>query len=620
MVETPIEQKPIEKDTVSFHFVSKIDEFNCMEYSNDDVIQLIVKTIIYKRGTIEEKFKILKEDPRIKKYSEYIFLNIFKRTLNVLEIRKKKKMLELEEKKYIRHIILNLITENGKLNKNEAFKIVKTKIFLDTPNFDAEIFKIINSVKERNIILAKFSIPTYLLPKKKSMYLIERKNEFILGSGPKYLNISSPVMFYNKKKIFGIGIIHSIFKEGIINNIYNILPINLITNDNMVHTEYIAECEYPVKNVPFCVISHEEQDFITKQLTGIIDHIYLGPRLVGDQLLKSSSDSFVWYKLSYESLLDMFEKRLILYGVPSSAKSILGVQFLRFLAMKDRKVIAIAPNNPNLAKFGLKLQSIGKSNPNWDLENISLKYLKKYGDAPVSNYDFIELGENNLMPDIETLNKRTVLTLINEVTESVQIKNIVALELVSNTITNVLRRASNESLLDPKDFQSNQVKALKRMANILLKWQSIGIKIDLKDEIFSDKNKSVGFYVNSELFLPELTYILMAEIFFNSEPCFDIKGEGLILMVDEIPLLMNLEGVLIKSQHLGNLFTQINKQGRNMGILLGSIIQDYTSKIQTNFLQQNLNDYSNFHLIIKNKKRLIKINNEYVLVPPVTNI
>ena len=77
MVETPIEQKQIEKDTVSFHFMSKIDEFNCMEYSNDFIIQLIVKTIIYKRGTIEEKFKILKEDPRIKKYSEHTFLNIF---------------------------------------------------------------------------------------------------------------------------------------------------------------------------------------------------------------------------------------------------------------------------------------------------------------------------------------------------------------------------------------------------------------------------------------------------------------------------------------------------------------------------------------------------------------
>ena len=620
MVETSDKDKIMIKDSESFHLISKIDDFNCLEYSNDAIIQLIIKIIIYKRGTIQEKFNKIKDDPRFKKYPQYTLLNIFKSILKVLEIRKNKELLNPEEKKYIRHIILNLITENGKLNKNEAYKIVKTKLFLNTSKFDTEIFEIINSVKERNINLKKFLIPKYLLPKKKTMFLIERKNEYILGSGPKYLNISNPVLFFNKKKIFGIGLIHSIFKEGEINNIYNILPITLVTNDNMVHAENINECEYPVKNVPFCVISHEDQEYISKKLIGDSDNIYLGPRVVGDQLLKSSSNSFVWYKLSYNSLLDMFEKRLILYGVPSSAKSILGVQLLRFLSKKHRKVIAVAPHNPNLAKFGLSLKSIGGSNPEWDLENFSLRYLNKYGGDQLDHYKFIELGEKNYMPDIQRLSKRTILAIINEVTESTQIKNIVALEMVNSSITEILEKASKEILLDLDDFQQNQIKALKRLANILLKWQSIGSKIDLKDFIFSKHIKSIGFYINSELFLPELTFILMAEIFFNSKPCFNIKGEGLFLMVDEIPLLMSMEGVLINGRYLGNLFRQINKQGRNMGILLGAITQDYTNKIQNHFLPQNLIDYSSFHLIIKNKKRFIKINNEYILVPPVTNI
>jgi len=91
-------------------------------------------------------------------------------------------------------------------------------------------------------------------------------------------------------------------------------------------------------------------------------------------------------------------------------------------------------------------------------------------------------------------------------------------------------------------------------------------------------------------------------------------------MVDEIPLLASTDGVLIKGKNIGQIFTQINKQGRNMGILLGNIIQDYTSKIQHQFLPQVLEEYCVFHLNVKNKRRIIKRNNELILIPPVTNI
>ena len=608
----------VQKDK-GYQFISNFNECNCLEFSNNQTIQILTKKIIYRRGFLNAKFDNIKQDQRFKNYDVNRLYQIFLNVVKVLERRKLKQFLTKEEKNYIYHITLNNLNENGKLNKNELFKIIKTKLFLDTPKFDSEIFKIINSVKERNIELKGFSVPKYLLPKKSGMYLIERKNEFILSLGPKYLNIGSHVLFYNKMKIFGIGFINSIYKEGIISNTYKILPILLVTNDNMVHMENINECEYPVKNVPFCVISYEESENIFKQFTSTADFISLGARLIGDKVLKKTSDSILWYDLSYESLLEMFEKRLIILGPPSAGKSILGVQLLRFLGNKKRKVIAIAPSNPNLAKFGLPLKSIGKNNPNWDLDNISLEYMNKYKSDKLDNFCQIVLGEHHYMPDIEKLSKKTILSLINEVTGSIQMKNIIALELVNHSIIEVLQMAHNETLIKEEDFQQNQIKALKRVATILLKWQNIGTKTNLKESIYSNDNP-LGFHIDSELFLPELVFILMAEVFYNAKPCFDIKSEGLFLMVDEIPLLMNSEGVLIKGQDLGRIFKQINKQGRNMGILLGCIIQSYSKKIQTQFLPQSLEEYHTLHLDVKNKKRIIKLNNEYILVPPVSNI
>ena len=599
--------------------ISSINQFNCLEFSSNKIIHLLVKIIIFKRGTLREKYFSFIEDPRFSNYDQDTLYHIFTNIAKILETRKLKKKLNPDEEKFIYHIALNLINENGKLNKNEVYKLIKAKLFLDTEKFDSKIFEILNSVKERTINPAFFSIPQFLLPNKSGMYLNERKNNFILATGYKYLNLNSHILFFHKRKVLGIGFIHSIYKEGVINNIYRILPMVIISNDNAVHTEGLEECEYPVKNVPFCVITYIESENILDFLQNTKEYLSIGARLVGDQLLKKDKNSILWYNVSYETLLDMFEKRLIIYGSPSSGKSILSVQILRYLVQKGRKVISIAPSNPNLSKFGLPLKSIGDSNPKWDLDNFSQKYLEKYDSSELVNFSQIRIGENYYMPDIEKLSKKTIISLINEVTGSVQIKNIIALEMVDRPILDILQLSKNEKLLDPEDFQQNQIKTLRRLANILLKWQSIGKKIDLKSEIFSN-NDSIGFYIDSELFLPELVYITLTEIFFNSRPCFDIKNEGLFLMVDEIPLLMSSEGVLINGQNLGRIFNQINKQGRNMGILLGSIIQDYTRKIQSQFLPMSLEDYSTFHLIVKNKKRLIKINNEYIIIPPITNI
>lgn len=614
------ERLSYEKEENTYLSISMITENNCLEFSNNKLIQILTKFIIFKRGTLKEKLESIKEDPRFKNYDNSLLLNIFKKLINTLNARKTKVNLNPDEKKFAYHIALNLITKKGKLNRNEVLKIIKTKLFLNTSNLDSEIFKIINSVKERVIVLDKFSIPKYLLPKKSSMYLIEKNKNFLLGLGPKYLHINSHILFFNKTKIFGLGIIHSINKEGIINNTYKILPLVIITNDNFVHIEDLSECEFPIKNIPFSVITAEENENIISQLIGVKDFISLGARLVGNQVVKKTSNSILWYNLNYESLLDMFEKRLVIYGTPSSGKSILGIQILRYIGNKKRKVIAIAPNNPNLAKFGLPLKNIGPSNPKWDLENIGVKYLNKYGNSKLENYTLITLGEDFFMPDIENLSKKTILSLINEVTGSVQIKNIIALEMVDYNILEILKMAADETLLKQEDFQQNQIKALKRVAKILLKWQKIGNKINLKEKIFSNEILSLGFFIDSNLFLPELVYILMAEIFYNSKPCFDIKQDGLFLMIDEVPLLMSEEGVLIKGKHLGRIFAQINKQGRNMGILLSCIIQDYNKKIQNYFLPNSLEEYCIFHLNVKNKRRVIKINKEFILIPPVTNI
>ena len=604
----------------SFTLLSSINTVNCLEFSNNPYIQIITKSIIYRLGTSKEKIEKILEDPRFKSFDQNFLSSLFNKVEQVIDTRKSKYTLSVEEVNFIKHIALNLINERGKINKNEAFKLIKTKLFLGTSKFDTDIFRILNTVNERNIDLSKIQIPNYMLPKKGIMYLVERNNQFILATGPKFLNVNSHVLFFNMKKIFGIGLIYSIDKEGIISNNYNILPFAIITNDNVIHTDDLHECEYPVKNVPFCVISHEDSEILLKQLSNVHDFISIGARLVGDKLLKKTTNSVLWYDLSLEELLDMFEKRLILKGPPSSGKSVLGIQILRYIAMKNRKVIAIAPNNPNLAKFGLPLKNIGDSNHKWDLDNFSKEYLRKYGDQQINNYSLITLGENDFMPDIETLNKKTTINLINEVTGSVQIKNVVALEMVNRSILEILQMAVNETLLEPDDFQQNQIKTLRRIASILLKWQDVGQKINLRETIYSNDNNSLGFYINSDLFLPELTYILMAEIFFNSSPCFDIKRDGFFLMVDEIPLLASTDGVLIKGKNIGQIFTQINKQGRNMGILLGNIIQDYTSKIQHQFLPQVLEEYCVFHLNVKNKRRIIKRNNELILIPPVTNI
>ena len=604
----------------SFTLLSSINNLNCLEFSNNPYVQVIAKSVIYKNRTSKEKVEEILEDPRFKSYDQNFLSSLFNKIEQVIDIRKSKHTLSVEEVNFIKHIALNLINERGTINKNETLKLIKTKLFLDTPKFDPDIFRVLNTVNERNIDLSKFQFPNYILPKKGNMYLIERKNQFILATGPKFLNVNSHVLFFNMKKIFGIGLIYSIDKEGIISNNYNILPIAIITNDNVIHTDDIHECEYPVKNVPFCIISHEDSEILLKQLSNTHDFISIGARLIGDNLLKKTTNSVLWYDLSLEELLDMFEKRLILKGPPSSGKSILGIQILRHFAMKNRKVIAIAPNNPNLARFGLPLKNIGASNPKWDLDNFSKEYLVKYGDKQINDYSLITLGETDFMPDIGTLNKKTIINLINEVTGSVQIKNVIALEMVSRSILEILQLALNETLLDHNDFQQNQIKTLRRIASILLKWQDVGQKINLREIIHSNNNNSLGFYINSELFLPELTYILLAEIYYNSSPCFDIKRDGFFLMVDEIPLLASTNGVLIKGQNIGQIFTQINKQGRNMGILLGTIIQNYTSKIQNQFLPQVLEEYCVFHLDVKNKRRIIKRNNELILIPPITNI
>lgn len=604
----------------SFLPLTKMNEFNCLEFSNNKIIQILTKIIIFKRGTMVDKFEEIKIDTRFSNYEHSFLLNLLRRIESVLKEREKKTGLNPEEEKFIIHLVLNLINNKGRLNKNEALKIIKTKLFLNTSKFDSNIFKIINSIKERKISLDKYAIPKFILPKETGMYLIEKKNEFLLGLGPKFLNINSHILFFNEQKLFGIGLIHSINKEGIINNHYNILPFLVITNDNVIHSQDLDECVYPVKNIPFCVITYEQSESIIRQITGTKEYVTLGARLVGDQLLKKSSNSLLWYNLSYAELLDMFEKRLIIYGTPSSGKSILGIQILRFLSNKNRRVISISPNNPNLSKFGLSLKSIGVSNPKWDLEDLGSKYIKKYGKEKLESFSQITLGEEFFMPNIENLNKKTIIALINEVTGSVQVKNIIALEMVDRSLLEILNMAIDETLLDPDDFQQNQIKTVKRIANILLKWQSIGNKINIKELLISKDKTSLGFYINSELFLPELVFIILAEIFYNSKPCFDIKSDGFFLMIDEIPLLMTSDGVLIKGKNIGRIFTQINKQGRNMGILLGSIIQDYTRNIQKHFLPLNLNDYSKLHLFVKNKRRIIKINNEIILIPPVTNI
>jgi len=604
----------------SFLSIYMINEENFLEFSNNKILQIITKILIFKKVTITEKFENIKEDSRFKKLEPHYLSRIFKKIVNILNKRSNKTSLNPHERKFIKHITRNLITERGKLNKNEALKIIRTKLFLNTALLNEEIIKILNSIELRIIDLEKYSIPKYILPKNSNMYLIEKKNNHLLGVGPKFIHINSHVLFFNKYRIFGLGLLHSISKEGVINNFYKIIPFLIITNDNAIHTEDLLDCEFPVKNVPFCVINPEESEYILNQISEVKEFVSLGGRLVGDQLMKKSTNSILWYNLNYDSLLDMFEKRILVYGTPSSGKSILGVQILRYLGSKKRKLIAIAPNNPNLAKLGLQLKNIGSSNPKWNLDNIGEKYIQMYGCSKLERYSMITLGENYFMPDIEMLNKKTIISLINEVTDLVQIKNLLALEMVDNSIVDILQKASNETLLDEDDFQQNQIKTVKRVANILLKWQKIGKKINLKKRIFHSDILSLGFYVNSDLFLPELNYVLLAEIFYNSQPCFDIKQDGFFLMVDEIPLLMTSDGVLIKGKNIGRLFTQISKQGRNMGILLGCIIQDYNSKIQRNFLPDTLEDYCTFHLEVKHKRRILKLNRENILIPPITNI
>ncbi|KKM23215.1 hypothetical protein LCGC14_1617490, partial [marine sediment metagenome] len=59
-------------DPPDFLPLTKINEFNCLEFSYNKIIQLLTKIIIFKRGTIVDKFEEIKIDPRFSNY-EHLF-------------------------------------------------------------------------------------------------------------------------------------------------------------------------------------------------------------------------------------------------------------------------------------------------------------------------------------------------------------------------------------------------------------------------------------------------------------------------------------------------------------------------------------------------------------------
>lgn len=589
-----------------------------MDYLNNADLQVIVKTLIHHPGPVSEKFQAVLNDPRFKNKSRDELIDKVRLVNQTLNARIHKQTLSIEEQLFVLHYTLNNVQENGCINKKELLKSLKAQLFIQSTLLDAQISGIMERVAEKRINPVSFGIPSYLLPKRKDSTLLEKKDGWIIAEGDKFLDINSHILFFEDRKIFGLGLVNTIEKEKIIKNIYKILPILVITNDNLVHHTELDRVEYMVKNVPFCSITPHDSQEIFNRLTKVTDKIILGGRLAGNKLMKANEHKILWYELSHHSLLDMFERRMVIMGPPSAGKSILAVQILRHLASRARKVISIAPRNPNIAKFGFPLVDIGPNNPSWNLEQIGSQYMELCADGQLQDYDFIVLGEQNLMPDVEKLSKQTILSLINDITDSVQMKNMIALELVDKSIMQVLLLAEKEALVDPGDFQQNQIKALKRLAKILLKWQEIGTKIDLKDVIFN-QGLSLGIHIDSELFLPELTYILLSEIYSNATPCFNIKQDGFVLMVDELPYLATVEGVMVKGIHLGRLFNQINKQGRNLGILLSGIIQDYNKKIENQFLPVSLDEYCVFELMVRDNKRIVLLNNELVLIPPVSN-
>ncbi|MFX0142084.1 MAG: hypothetical protein ACFFDN_51075, partial [Candidatus Hodarchaeota archaeon] len=204
-----------------YTLLSSINNLNCLEFSNNPYIQIIAKSIIFRTGSDKEKIEKILEDPRFESFDQMFLRSLFNKVKRVIDTRKSKNNLSVEEENFIKHIALNFINERGSINKNESLKLIKTNLFLNTFKFDSIIFRILNTVDTRNIDLSKLQIPNYILPKRGNMYLIERKNQFILATGPKFLNVNSHVLFFGIKKVFGIGLIHSINKEGIISNNYN---------------------------------------------------------------------------------------------------------------------------------------------------------------------------------------------------------------------------------------------------------------------------------------------------------------------------------------------------------------------------------------------------------------
>jgi hypothetical protein len=307
-------------------------------------------------------------------------------------------------------------------------------------------------------------------------------------------------------------------------------------------------------------------------------------------------------------------------GLPGSAKTTVANQILRQIALTtELPIVALSPAAPNLAAFGGTPQAI--KNSGWNIQGVAESYIAQTLNKRLRDYEFITLSESTVMPALDDLHPQTLMEILATISRSPQIRAIWASRFADCSPADVLNRAAAGHLFDQNDgFEPQQARTAQRYASILRSMFSSSRRtVNLGRFLDREKmqHRCLGIYVpTNSAFVPELTFIVLAEIFNRAKNTYDPKRDGIVLALDEIPYLYETTGAVIPGSECVSLFGRMTLQGRNRGLLLMGLMQD--ERYLTYSFPGKVDDYPKYICSKQGEARLLSTPRTRVWIPPVS--
>jgi hypothetical protein len=516
-------------------------------------------------------------------------------------------ILSKEDLMYAEKVVINQLNKDPSQKEHELLKDLH--ILLSTRTHDREFSEIISLLRARHIIPFEWlGIDSRFKPRRKDFYIIEEKDGAFVAIAPSNSKPHGYVLGYSENKLLFLGYKDEIIKQEYTRNYHRIKLLYGRTPEGKIITK-LTNKEVICKNVPLEEISDSLAEEIKIKFLKSQDELYTGIALSGDTVRKISGKVEL-EKMPYCEFLDDVQTRLVVAGSPGTGKTIF-TNIIQWQVMNNKKyltggVVTISKDVPHLTNVGCRFKSFADQNSQWDEENLSTEFVDTLKMTRSDIHKRIVISQDSLIPDINKLNKETILALVQNSSCSDQVK--VALKKCieeSDDVVQTLKDAQ-EGMLLGAEYTSSQDDAAKRLINSIIpaKYES-SEKIDLRKTL--EENKHIAFFIKG-LNADAFASMIMWELY-SSQKEKEISNpsiQGRLLVIDECQKFM-------RDEAFKDIFQRTVLDGRNFGICMITIFQNEREAEKS----MGYPEFKVYKTFLENGKRKVSVNERVVLIPAI---